>query len=60
MEANERKAEPESVLTTAVSAAKPLWALDIVEITGHNIETRGRAEVNRLLQGDGCCFMFIL
>jgi len=28
----------------------PLWQLDIVELTGHNIEARGREEVNRLLQ----------
>lgn len=27
----------------------PLWQLDIVEITGHNLEARGREEVNRLL-----------
>jgi hypothetical protein len=28
----------------------PLWQLDIVEITGHNLEARGREEVNRLLE----------
>jgi len=27
----------------------PLWQLDIVELTGHNLEGRGREEVNRLL-----------
>jgi hypothetical protein len=27
----------------------PLWQLDIVELTGHNLEARGRDEVNRLL-----------
>jgi hypothetical protein len=27
----------------------PLWQLDIVELTGHNIEAHGREEVNRLL-----------
>jgi len=27
----------------------PLWQLDIVELTGHNIEARGREEVNELL-----------
>jgi hypothetical protein len=27
----------------------PLWQLDIVEVTGHNLEARGREEVNRLL-----------
>jgi hypothetical protein len=28
----------------------PLWQLDIVELTGHNIESRGREEVNQLLR----------
>ena len=28
----------------------PLWELDIAELTGHNLESRGREEVNRLLQ----------
>jgi len=28
----------------------PLWQLDIVELTGHNLEARGREEVNRLLK----------
>lgn len=28
----------------------PLWQLDIGELTGHNLEVRGREEVNRLLQ----------
>lgn len=28
----------------------PLWQLDIAEVTGHNLEARGREEVNRLLQ----------
>jgi hypothetical protein len=28
----------------------PLWQLDIAELTGHNLESRGREEVNRLLQ----------
>jgi FtsZ-binding cell division protein ZapB len=27
----------------------PLWQLNIVELTGHNLESRGREEVNRLL-----------
>jgi len=27
----------------------PLWQLDIVELTGHNLEAKGREEVNRLL-----------
>jgi hypothetical protein len=29
----------------------PLWQLDIVEVTGRNLEARGREEVNRLLEG---------
>ena len=33
----------------AVPERLPLWQLDIVELTGHNLETRGREEVNRLL-----------
>ncbi len=28
----------------------PLWQLGIAELTGHNLEARGRDEVNRLLQ----------
>ena len=31
-------------------ASVPLWQLDLVELTGHNIEARGREEVNRLLE----------
>ena len=29
--------------------ATPLWQLGIEELAGHNIEARGRKEVNRLL-----------
>jgi hypothetical protein len=29
---------------------EPLWRLDFTEVTGHNLEARGREEVNRLLQ----------
>ena len=28
----------------------PLWQLDMAELTGHNIEARGREQVNELLQ----------
>jgi hypothetical protein len=28
----------------------PLWQLDVGEVTGHNLESRGREEVNQLLQ----------
>jgi hypothetical protein len=38
-------APPLNVLETL-----PLWQLDIVELTGHNIEAHGREEVNSLLQ----------
>jgi hypothetical protein len=36
-------------VTAAAKGAAPLWQLDIVELAGHNIESRGREEVNRLL-----------
>src|SRR5689334_12135654 len=38
-----------SLADAAVIDAVPLWQLGIVEVTGHNLETRGREEVNRLL-----------
>lgn len=44
-EAHAPTAPPVNVLETL-----PLWQLDIVELTGHNIEAHGREEVNRLLQ----------
>jgi len=33
----------------AVVETIPLWQLDVTEVTGHNLEARGREEVNRLL-----------
>jgi FtsZ-binding cell division protein ZapB len=27
----------------------PLWQLDIAELTGHNLEAKGREDVNRML-----------
>jgi len=33
----------------AVAESTPLWQLGIEELAGHNIESRGREEVNRLL-----------
>lgn len=36
----------------------PLWQLDIGEVTGHNLEARGREEVNRLLK-DGWLLLHI-
>jgi hypothetical protein len=35
--------------TSSVADRLPLWELDVVEVTGHNLEARGRDEVNRLL-----------
>lgn len=32
------------------AARLPLYQLDIVEVTGHNLEARGREQVNRLLE----------
>ncbi|HXY13215.1 MAG TPA: hypothetical protein VEI26_01805 [Terriglobales bacterium] len=32
----------------------PLWQLDIEELAGHNLEARGREEVNRLLRSGWC------
>jgi hypothetical protein len=43
-----RKAKGERL--EGVSMAFPLWQLEISELTGHNLEARGRDEVNRLLQ----------
>jgi FtsZ-binding cell division protein ZapB len=40
--------ETEEFPTYAVETL-PLWQLDIAELTGHNLEARGREEVNRLL-----------
>jgi len=36
----------------AVVETLPLWLLNVGEVTGHNLEARGREEVNRLLQAD--------
>lgn len=44
-----RKESPTAVLETATAGITPLWQLDIAELAGHNIESRGREEVNRLL-----------
>lgn len=41
MEADERKAISDLAVAAGSSTMKPLWTLDIEEITGHNIETRG-------------------
>lgn len=49
----ERKNPAERMTTDATVAAQsalPLWQLDVAEVTGHNLEARGREEVNRLLK----------
>jgi hypothetical protein len=43
---------------TNFGAALPLWQMGIVEVTGHNLEARGREEVNRLLE-TGWCLLHI-
>jgi hypothetical protein len=54
MKVREKKAVSREVppreVPIAVLETLPLWQLDIVELTGHNLEARGREEVNRLLQ----------
>lgn len=34
---------------SVVASGQPLWQYDFAELTGHNVERRGRKEVNRLL-----------
>lgn len=46
----ELQESPEARLPGSVVQALPLWQLDIAELTGHNLESKGREEVNRLLQ----------
>jgi hypothetical protein len=48
-----RKADTETAeeqAPIAVLERLPLWQLNIAELTGHNLEARGREEVNRLLE----------
>jgi hypothetical protein len=45
-----RTAKPPEEFPRALVGMQPLWQLDIVELTGHNLEVRGREEVNRLLE----------
>jgi hypothetical protein len=49
MATKEKLLSTETDLEASV-ARLPLWQLDIVELTGHNIEARGREEVNELLR----------
>ena len=56
-----RKADTETAedqAPIAVLERLPLWQLDIAELTGHNLEARGRDEVNRLL-GSGWRLLLI-
>ena len=41
---------PTADVPISVLEMLPLWQLDIVELTGHILEARGREEVNRLLE----------
>jgi hypothetical protein len=43
------KISQSDLFETATAGTTPLWQLDIAELAGHNIEARGREEVNRLL-----------
>ena len=43
------KKNESGLFEAATSGTIPLWQLDITELAGHNIEARGREEVNRLL-----------
>ncbi len=40
---------PSALFEVPTAGTTPLWQLDIAELAGHNIESRGREEVNRLL-----------
>jgi len=40
---------PPNILTNMANLL-PLWQLDVAEVKGHNLEARGREEVNRLLE----------
>jgi hypothetical protein len=43
------KADKSDDIQLPSSSIAPLWELGITDLTGHNIETAGRAEVNKLL-----------
>jgi hypothetical protein len=47
---NKNPETPVDKLPEALLEKIPLWQLDIAEVTGHNLEARGREEVNRLLE----------
>jgi len=44
-----KKVEKDEIVEELVDKL-PLWELGIVELTGHNIESAGREEVNKLLK----------
>lgn len=44
-----RKGSSTNLFEAATARTTPLWQLQIAELAGHNIESRGREEVNRLL-----------
>jgi hypothetical protein len=44
------KKETSEEVPLSFAGTLPLWQLEIAELTGHNLEARGREEVNRLLQ----------
>jgi hypothetical protein len=44
-----RTHEPQAGFQNVVETL-PLWALEVAELTGHNLEARGREDVNRLLR----------
>ncbi len=52
------KENESGLFETATEGTTPLWQLDIAELAGHNIEARGREEVNRLLT-EGWILLYI-
>jgi len=45
-----KRKEPAATIPLEPPVQSALWELDIGELTGHNIETQGREEVNRLME----------
>jgi hypothetical protein len=54
----QKKVKAKENIQLPPSSFRPLWELDITELTGHNIETAGREEVNKLL-ADGWILLHI-
>ncbi len=44
------RSNKEGDLRIGTPESEPLWRMDFAEATGHNLEARGREEVNRPLQ----------